>query len=555
MNLSLDAAIRTILLPVAPGIGDEYAQRAGEILGDLGVAEDHADWVNLELSSWEESCKPSEAFEKFVARLLFSPGKKPESFALDVNAIPSPPGVKSVLTDFSTQYFEMHERVMADEKCDHRQARRILSHSHSLVLLAISERMTASRIYSMMLNDGINLGRSWSTPRYILEKCQLAPSISVQQTKALFAQDTMGEADLLGDLDLPASIAYVAEVCRGFGYHGNLLEQLQTLFISNIHPPYLCMLHFQLTAQSMFNHRLTNAYEFAPRGEPVLWLSSQYNNSGLDVGMSPFLNNAKSVDTLNSAWAASKKKKERHAARALVDLLTELDRLSDPSRTAAGKYLRVLLHRMLRISHQSTTALNSPLPQLDAEQARKLLAGVAIENTATRGVIEQRLTDCIALSEAGDLTLWRLRGFGDSVFTTNTSQKKLGDAELKHIAKNKIIAVEAHGGRLTDKYVRDHLFTMRKVVRLRLEEFEDRAPIGDWTLELQFFSHELSTDLSTNYNVEGLPVQIVYRRFADFVNMSADDNFLNHLKTYFTDHLNATHVHFKTRQAVTQLLG
>ncbi|WP_386172370.1 hypothetical protein [Sulfitobacter sp. R86518] len=314
------------------------------------------------------------------------------------------------------------------------------------------------------------------------------------------------------------------------------------------------MLHFQLTAQAMFNHRLTNAYEFEPRGERVLWLASEYNRAGLDVGMSPFLNNAKSVDTLDSAWAASKKKKERHAARALVDILTELDCLSDPSRSAAGQYLRALLHRMLRISLQTNTVLTAPLPAIDAEGGHRLLVGVAAGNTGTRGVIEQRLTDCIALREAGDLAQWRLRGFGDSVFTTNTSQKKLGDAELKHATENRIIAVEAHGGRLTEKYVQDHLFTMRNVIPLRLEELEDRAPIGDWALELQFFAHDLDNGLSEDHIVEGLPVHINYRRFADVAGMPVDGDFLALLSTYFTEHLNAVHVHSRTRQAVLNLI-
>lgn len=554
MTLSLDAAIRTILLPVAPGTGDEYAQRAEDILNDLGVVEDHADWVNLETGAWELSGKPSQQFKDFVTRVLFSPGQEPETFALDASVIPVPPGAQDVLNAFSSRYFEMHERVMTDEKCDHRQARRILSHTHSLVLLATGDKMTASRVYSMMLRDGIDLGRSWSTSRYILDKCGLQQTVSVQEVQSLFTQDAIGEADLLGDLDLQDCIAYVAEVCRRFGYSGNLEDQLQTLFVADLHPPYLCMLHFQLTTQSMFNHRLTNAYEFEPRGERVLWLASKYNGAGLDVGMSPFLNNAKSVDTLDSAWAASKKKKERHAARALVDLLTELDRLSDPSRSAAGQYLRALLHRMLRISLQNNTALTAPLPHLNAEGAQKLLAGVAAGNTGTRGVIEQRLTDCIALREAGDLARWRRRGFGDSVFTTNTSQKKLGDAELKHATKNRIVAVEAHGGRLTEKYVQDHLFTMRNVLPLRLEELEDRAPIGDWALELQFFAHDLDAGLSENHIVEGLPVHINYRRYADVAGMPVDNEFLAILSTYFTDHLNAVHVHSRTRQAVLNLI-
>ena len=164
MTLSLDAAIRTILLPVAPGTGDDYAQRAEDILNDLGVVEDHADWVNLETAEWELSGLPSQDFRTFVTQLLYSPGQVPESFALDVSVISIPAGAGAVLNAFSSRYFEMHERVMADEKCDHRQARRILSHTHSLVLLATGDKMTASRIYAMMLKDGKN--REWRRIRF-----------------------------------------------------------------------------------------------------------------------------------------------------------------------------------------------------------------------------------------------------------------------------------------------------------------------------------------------------------------------------------------------------
>lgn len=554
MTLSLDAAIRTLLLPVKPGTGDEYAQRSEDILNNIGVAEDHADWVNLEAAQWEISGAPSIEFRVFVTQLLYSAGEDPETFALDVSAADTAAQGATILSTFSSRYFEMHERIMTDEKCDHQQARRILSHTHSIVLLAIGDRMTASRIFTMLLTDGIVLGRSWSTPRYILDRCGLSQIVNVNEVQGLFNQDALGEPELLGDLDLPGCVDFVSSVCSKFGCSKSLADQLTTLFLEDLHPPYLCMLHFQLTVQALFNHRLTNAYEFEPRGEHVLWLAQEYNGTGLNVGLSPFLNNAKSVDTLDAAWASSKKKKERHAARALTDILRELDCLSDPSRTAAGQYLRALLHRMLRITLQTTNALAAPIPVLDMIAAQSLLAGVAAGNTGTRGVIEQRLSDCLALHEAGDLSRWRQRGFGDSVFTTNTSQKKLGDAELKHATDTIIVAVEAHGGRLTEKYVQDHLFTMANVLPLRLAELEDRAPIADWELNLQFIAHEIDEGMTAIHEINGLRVNIHYRRYEDFSAMAVDDNLLELLNQNFTRPLNAVHVHPRTRVAVLNLI-
>lgn len=554
MSLSLDAAIRTLLLPVKPGTGDEYAQRAEDILNDIGVVEDHADWVNLETAEWESAGTPSAEFQTFVRRLIYSPGEAPETFALDVSAIANPASAAAVLSAFASRYFEMHERIMEDEKCDNRQSRRILSHTHSLVLLAAGDKMTASRVYAMMLKDGVVLGRSWSTPRYILDRCGITQTVDVPNVTNVYDQDALGEPDLLGDLDLKGSIVYVAQVCEKFGYSGDLEGQLRTLFIDDLHPPYLCMLHFQLTIQSLFNHRLTNAYEFEPRGERVLWLAEKYNSAGLNVGLSPFLNNAKAVDRLDEAWASSKKKRERHAARALVDLLLELDCLSDPSRTAAGQYLRTLLHRMIRITYEAGRALAQAIPAIDAAMAFRLLNGVAGGNTGTRGVVEQRLADCIALFEAGDLKDWKLRGFGDSVFTTNTSQKKLGDAELKHAKDTRVVAIEAHGGRLTEKYVQDHIFTMRQVLPMRMAELEDRAPLADWQLELQFIAHDLDAGMTENLIIDGLPVTIRYRRFDEFRGFPVDADFVRIVSEHFTAPLNAVHVHPRTRGVVLGLI-
>ncbi len=552
--MSLDAAVRTLLLPLKPGTGGEYALRADQILNDLGVVEDHADWVHLEATAWEQTGSPTTKFKRFVAALLFSPGLKPETYVLDPSSLPTAAEASNVLTAISSKYFDMHKRIKEDEKCDHQEASRILSHLHSILLLAIGGRMTASRIYSMLLADGIELGRSWTTVRTVLDRCGLAQVISVQDVQDLFKQEALGEAELLGDLDLSESIDFVAAVSARFGYTGDILTQLRTLFLTDLHPPYLCIMHFQLTAQALYNHKLVNAYEFEPRGERVLWLAKQYNQRGLSVSKSPFLNNAKSVDALDAAWASSKKPRERHAARALADLLNELDCLSDPSRSAASQYLRALLHRKLRLSLQKKVAMPNPIPVLDAASAKKLLEGVGLKNTGTRGVVEQRLADAIALHEAGDLNDWRPRGFGDSVFATNTSKKKFGDAELKHLNELKIIAIEAHGGRLTERYVQDHLATLKAVLPLRIEELEDRAPIKDWKLVLEFFAHDIEPAMTKSADVDGLRVDIVYRRFSELVGVPVNPPLILQLNQSLQVPLNAEHVHPLTRDAVLQLL-
>ena len=554
MPSPLDTAIRTLLLPVKPGTGDEYGTRAEEILDELGVAEDKADWVELEAAAWEQSGDPTQEFRTFIQSLLFSPDRDPKTFIIEPAALGDEVTGNRVLQEFSGRYFDLHKRVMDEEKVGHQAARRVLSYVHTMMLLATGGRMTASRIYSILLADGITLSKSWATPRFILDACGLKQDVSAADIEAIYNDDMIAEPDLLGDMTLDEAANHVANVCRSFGCDGDIRDQLRTLLIDERHTPYLCMLHFQLSLLQLYNHRLTNGYEFSPRGEGVIWLTDRYNKAGLNVGLSPFLNNAKSVDTLNEGWASSKKKRERHAARAFTDLLAELDRLSDPSRLAAGLYLRGILHRIIRITAESGIGLSHTIPAFTPASAASLITAVGAGNTGTRGIIEQRLTDCIGLHEAGDLTLWRLRGFGDSVFTTNTARKKLGDAELKHTVDAKIVAIEAHGGRLTEKYVQDHLFTMGNVMPMRLEELEDRAPLADWSVDLQFFAHELDPGMTTAVEICGVSVTITYRRYSDFAAMNTTTGVAAIMDQYFANELNEIHVHPSIRRTVAEMM-
>ena len=553
MYSALDTAVRTLLLPVKPGTGSEYGIRAEQILETLGITDDQADWVDLEAAAWENSGKPTKDFRDFIGLLLFSPEEDPKTFIIEPAAIGDPKSVERVLQEFATHYFKLHKRIMKEEKVNHHAAKKVLSYVHTMLLLAIGGQMTASRIYSILLADGISLGKSWQTTRSILDKCNVRQNASTYKIEAIYNEDMLAEPELLGDMKIEEAINHVAETCCKFGYTGKLHDQLKTLILEDRHNPYLCMLHFQLSLLKLYNHRLTNGYEFSPRGEGVLWLTQKYNEAGLAVGKAPFLNNAKSVDTLNAGWASSKKEKERHAARAFTDLLAELDKLSDPSRSAAALFLRALLHRIIRNAGEVELGLSKAIPFFNSETATNFIAAVGLRNTATRGIIEQRLCDCIGLFEVDDIKEWCLRGFGDSVFTTNTSRKKLGDAELKHNTEPRIIALEAHGGRLSEKYVLDHLSTMNNVMLPRIEELQGRSPLEDWSVELQFFAHAFDDGMIGSIYVCDVPVNIIYRRYADLESVATTTGLIPILNKYLVEKLNNVHVHPKVRSSVIDL--
>ncbi len=555
MTLSLDAAIRRLLLPVQPGVSLQYTQRGEEILNGFGLVEDYADWLNLENYTWSRTGTPSAQFREFVEKILYFPDGQPPSFVFPKNAFHTEEEAAAVLRSFSSSFFDLHTRLKADEKVSHDEALRILSHSNTLFLMSAVGKMTASRIFQTLEREGILLGKSWAAPRLILDKSGIKQSFSVEEVQSLFAEDADAEAELFGDMTFEESIEHVADVCSSFGYSGSLHGDLKTLLVNDLHPPYIVMLHFQLSVLTKYHHRLTNAYEFEPRGERVLWLTGRYAAAGLPAGKSPFLNNAKSVDTLNPAWASSKKATERHAARALVKILSELDRLSDPSRVAAGRYLRCLFHRLLRTTLQANGPLPNELdPFSDAEVVR-ICQGIAGGNTVTQGVLEQRLMDCVILFEAEPRTEWKfLRGIGDSVFTTNVSRKKFGDAEVKHAKETRIIAFEAHGGRLTTKYVLDHLATLAGVLPHRQAELEDRATLQNWTVDLTFLAHSFGPDLPDREIMDGMTIEIKYRDYASIVAHSDHQGFRDLIDRLFRLPLNTVFIHPRIRAKVCELL-
>jgi hypothetical protein len=554
MTLSLDAAVRTLLLPVQPGIGGEYTERAEEILNGFGLAEDYSDWVNLENDTWKRTGSPSEQFREFVEKLLYIPDEQPPSFVFPKNAFHTEEEANAVLESFSTSFFELHTRLQIDEKVSHDEALTILSHSNTLFLLSAVGQMTASRIFQTLEREGIMLGKSWAAPRLILDKCGMKQGFSVEEVQELFAEDADAEAELFGDMTIEKSIEHVAGICSSFGYSGDLIGDLATLLTSDLHPPYIVMLHFQLSVLTKYHHRLTNAYEFEPRGERVLWLTGKYAEAGLPAGKSPFLNNAKSVDTLNPAWASSKKAAERHAARALVNVLSELDRLSDPSRVAAGRYLRCLFHRVLRTTLEANGPLPNGLDLFTVQDVSHICEGIAEGNTGTQGVLEQRLMDCVILFEAHPQADWKSpRGIGDSVFTTNVSRKKFGDAEVKHTAESRIVAFEAHGGRLTVKYVLDHLATLKGVLPHRQAELEDRGAITNWLIELTFLAHSFGPDLPQRAMIDGMPIEISYRDYASIVPHAEVQRFRDLMDELFRVPLNTVYVHPRIRGKVREL--
>lgn len=88
----------------------------------------------------------------------------------------------------------------------------------------------------------------------------------------------------------------------------------------------------------------------------------------------------------------------------------------------------------------------------------------------------------------------------------------------------------------------------------RTEEFEDRASLDQWVVDLQFFAHDLDAGMTTTVDVCGVTVNIVYRKFSDLSGMDISTDASAILDKYLGLELNQVHVHPSIRECVLSMI-
>jgi hypothetical protein len=303
------------------------------------------------------------------------------------------------------------------------------------------------------------------------------------------------------------------------------------------------MLHYQCVVAEFFDHALTILYEFAPRGAVAEWVFAQYPDDLSGAG-NPFLNNAKAVDRLDAAWARAKDRQGLLSpASALFEIIAGLEVMGFAARQELAGWLRRWLLRMVRLTRPLAQAVPD-LPTVEAIDA--LLDAVATAETRTAGIIEQRLVDALALNRHLEHHGWRGHGVGDSVNASNVSRRKLGDCEFQNASKREVIAYEAHAGNLSQVYVDGHAQTLRRVVPMRIEEWERIADLEDWKIEVVFVAHSFSCP-PTDLQIDGMQVAV---RFVEYSAFIADGSTAREMTELFAVHVNARLNERRTPQRV-----
>lgn len=546
----LRAAVRSILLPVASAREADFLAEVTRLLDAAGVTDDKANWIGLQLRRWKRDGVPAQQFRTFVRDLLFLEGRNPVTFVFDSIAGPSGPAYENAARLAASGFFDLHSSLVSAHLLEHDSARQILSHSGMIARLAVEEKMTASEISRLIAIRDNRFRLNWRAVQAILSKFGCAPALTLNSSNAVFEADISAEPALLGDLDIEGGIKRVASVATSLGCAGDFSTWLSDLFIHDLHPPYLLLLHYQLLIQAEFDHAVTYAYEFKPRGQVADWLTERYIASGVPVAKNAFLNNAKATLRFDQVWVTGRTDSPR-SATALANILETIENLGALAKDELSAQIRGLLHRYIRVeSERHAGDIPHRIPVLTEAQVNSLLTATGQGNTGTTGIIEQRLVDCYGILHHAAGDGWAPKGLRDSVFAANTFRKKFGDVEFERPVRPtpEIVAYESHGGRLTSPYVLDHLDSFASVLSAREEELTSIAALADWRFEVVFIAHTFDPSLPVNQHVGGVNVALRYVTFQAAALELINANAVASVNAHIVEPLNNGFTHPNVRQ-------
>lgn len=248
--------------------------------------------------------------------------------------------------------------------------------------------------------------------------------------------------------------------------------------------PYLFMLYYELlTLESADRFPGQGIYECKPRGTTNLYREMYNTTQG-----NAYLNNAKSVYSLDMEWANTKLGTEtQNGAIILAELFDYLAQLPYSTRCRVARITRSYLVLMAAHSEVAT-----PLPGVTSANVRAFVETVGFANSLTKGVLDQRLVEFLTMCLYGDEG-WFPRGLGSSVNESNASGRKYGDVEYYDVrGKRQIHAFEAHGGGLRDEYVEDHVNSLKGTVEYYKADAAQRGEGYEREVEIVYVAHDVS---------------------------------------------------------------
>lgn len=411
-------------------------------------------------------------------------------------------------------YFNLHSSLTSNPFISFEIAVIALSHIRLIVLLAIEEKMSATKIAKVIFAIDHRLAiLSWKNITALLAILKISPQLNLASVQKIYSEDKMFEERYFADAAINDAAIQVGDVAHSLQYGADLSGQLMQLVKEgDAHLPYLQILHYQCLIAGFYDHVFSMPYEFSPRGIIATWLFSNWDK--LLHTSNPFLNNAKAVDVLDINWARSRKPNEYEQAVVLVDILRGLDGMGFAAAQELSARIRRWLVRYIKLNEEDIQPIKSSLSEDDR---KNILTSIAGTPTSTYGILEQRFVDTLASVKHLKKDGWRSRGLANPVNVNNLSQKKLGDCDFQESHKKIIVAYEAHGGTLSKLYFESHMRTLKRSLHERKQEMEGIADLSDWQLDLIFVAYGFEAGLPSTAQINGLNVNIQYKTFEELL--------------------------------------
>jgi hypothetical protein len=554
------AAARSLLLPVDPRLEADYHTFLAGRLAQNGIAqEDQSTWINLELRRWRSGRVASPRLRQLINLAIFDQNRVPQTYMFE-----NTQGGANVWLDIASRmaqtYFALHAILVDTHLLSHDAARQLIAQAGMIARLAVVEGMSASEITRILAARDSGFVGQWPVVTAMLSRLGCAPNIDADFVGQLFVSDENNEQTLFGDLSLEGSISRVGNIARELGSDSAIETALENLIISDRHEPYLLILHYQMIIQDRYDHAVSYAYEFSPRGNAVRWLNDQYIEAGIPVAANAYLNNAKALLKFDRSWAVGRSD-HRRGAEALVAVLASIESLGPLAKTEIAAWIRGLLHRYIRFTRQEQAGLNVLLAGWGVLEFNAAFRAIGEANSGTTGIAEQRLVDCLATLRHPADEGWAGRGVGDSVFAPNVPRRKCGDCEfeLARGQEPRIEAYEAHGGQLSGPYVDDHMASLRQVIRLRAEDLAAVQPLPAWSFRVTFVAHTFSEPLPQSVDIETdhgtAVVALRYLRFDQAAQELIDFGDIETFHDHFLVPINSGYVHPRIRERLVELVG
>ena len=489
--------IRALLIPMAHGDEQAVAEAVAGSLSRAGLSTaEGASLLHNLFSEWQVDGDPPPLLKAVVVD------------SVQASSDPS-------ISGLSSHYFNLHRTLRSQMGLSFSKASALLSYTSLVSGLANVQLMSAAQIAVLLRARGDASNFPWRAIQRLLKQVGAEPSLDEAQLSAVLDDDIRRNEQLLLDARWSEAVEFVSERAGRFGFVGAIGSQLSELAPEDgsIHWPYLHILHYALIPLGVFDHPPEYWYEFSPRSTWATHTFGPIYAPLTNTAENPILNNAKAFDLAGPWWSDPKVRQvhnsSRSKAQSLVDLLSGIGSLAPHSKRELSALVRAWCLRQVKLFSPAEDVLEGPP---SAEEIGVFLGRVADGGTGTRGVIEQRVVDAVAVSSHRGSN-WRARGLGDSVNAANLPRRKLGDCEFQDTSTRKVHAFEAHGGHLTEGYVKGHLASLKRVVPYRIEE--DWGSPDDWTVKVTFVSHSFEGLPIEPFLVEGVEIETDYMTFSD----------------------------------------